>query len=364
MEQFDVLALIPGFETDDDVRCRAWRLLLQGVGQRSPSAVERLIFGAAPAARKGAHDIGWAFCALDALGGRFLVDGHGRTDATQRGVTYHWYPHSRSTANTLWFAKQVVKRWNEGSSLVPAAEVERPRAEVSATQFKLAQKAMPQARLVAGQAVLNFSQHLFAVAPQRFSPESLQETIYSLPNYLRSCSDWQPDESAKKTLQFFQGLLADLTECGVPFNPRLHRRWFRLSGRDRLATDVPGLLNDLAQELVVPRSPVLFSLPQPTPDSPRAFVDLVAAVPGGARALIWALLRERGEGLEERTLPLTMGWWNSWHTSLFDDPVDVRLRFRKTQFELGLAVLGKVQLGGAPDAKVDDETPVRFSVLL
>ncbi len=93
-------------------------------------------------------------------------------------------------------------------------------------------------------------------------------------------------------------------------------------------------------------------------------MDLVAAVPGGARALIWALLRERGDALEERTLPLTMGWWNSWHTSLFDDPVDVRLRFRKTQFELGLAVLGKVQLGGAPDAKVEDETPVRFSVLL
>jgi hypothetical protein len=365
MEQFDVLGLIPGFEGDDDARCRAWRLLLGEVGRRSPSAVERLILGAASTSRRDDYDVAWAFCALDALGGRFLVDGHGRSDPSQRGVSYLWYPHSRSTANTLWFAKQVVQRWNDGAPMVPTSMArERMKSNAPGTQFKVSNKPLPQARLVEGQAVLSFSQRLFAVAPQRFSPESLQETIHSLPNYLRSCADWQPDESAKRTLQFFQELLSDLADCGVPFNLRLHRRWFRLSGRDRLATDVPGLLNDLAQELVVPRSQVLFSLPQPTSDSLRAFVDLIAAVPGGARALIWALLRERGDALEERTLPLTMGWWNSWHTSLFDDPVEVRLRFRKTQFELGLAVLGKGQLGGAPDAKVDDETPVRFSVPL
>jgi hypothetical protein len=364
MEQFDLLALIPGFEVDDDVRCRAWRLLLQGVGRRAPSAIERLIVGAASPARTDDHDVAWAFCALDALGGRFLVDGHGRTEVTQRGVSYVWFPHSRSTANTLWFAQQVVRRWNEGSALVPGFKKDPAILDVSATQFKLAHKALPQARMVAAQSVLSFSQRLFAVAPQRFSPESLQQTIHSLPNYLRSCADWQPDESAKKTLNFFQSLLTDLAECGVPFNPRLHRRWFRLSGSNQLATDVPGLLADLAQELVVPRSPVLFSLPQPTQNSVRTFVDLIAAVPGGARALIWALLRERGEALEERTLPLTMGWWNAWHTSLFDDPADVRLRFRKTQFELGLAVLGKGQLGGAPDTAVEEETPVRFSVLL
>lgn len=363
MEQFDVLGIIPGFEAEDDMRCRAWKLLLEGMGQREPSAVERLILGSADTARKDDYDVAWAFCSLDALGGRFLVEGHGRTDATQRGVSYLWYPHARSTANTLWFAQQVVRRWNDGSALVPGLEGKVP-SHVLGIQFKLAQKALPRARMVASQAVLNFSQRLFAIAPHRFSPESLQETIHSLPNYLRSCADWQPDESAKRTLHFFQRLLADLTDCGVPFNPRLHRRWFRLSGHDRLATDVPGLLNDLAREFVVPRSPVLFALPQPTPDSLRTFVDMVAAVPGGARALIWALLRDRDEPLAERTLPLTMGWWNSWHTSLFDDPADVRLRFRKTQFELGLAVLGKNQLGGAPDAKVEEETPVRFSVPL
>ncbi len=258
MEQFDVLGLVPGFETDDDVRCRAWRLLLHGVGKRTPSAVERLILGAAPAARREDYDVAWAFAALDALGGRFLVEGHGRTDSAQRGVSYFWFPHSRSTANTLWFAKQVVRRWNDGSSLVPGVDNGRSRPEAASTQFKLASKPLPQARMVAGQAVLSFAQRLFAVAPQRFSPESLQETIHSLPNYLQSCADWQPDESAKRTLQFFQDLLTDLTQCGVPFNLRLHRRWFRLSGRDRLATDVPGLLNDLSQELVVPRSPVLF----------------------------------------------------------------------------------------------------------
>lgn len=377
MQHTDVLGLVPGFEPEDDVRCRAWRLLLQHTSEH-PSAVERLVLGANSPDNIGADDVAWTFTALDSLGGHFSLDGHGQPDA-RAPLNYTWHPNPRSAPNTLWFGNELVARWRQAAALIPTGppDGQSPtppaRPDLSApntgsrVMFGAARPSPPgqsDVRILGQHDVLTFPQRPFAIAPQRFSAATIQSAVESLPNYLRLCTEWQPEVSAKTTLRFFQDLLEDLTACQIPYEERLHRRWFRLIGKDRLATDVPGLLNDLAKHLVVPRSPLLVKLPRPSADSAIAYLDLVRAVPGGARALVWALLRERSSPLSERTVALTMGWWNTWHTTLFDDPADVIIRFRKSQFELGAAILGKGALGGAPDTKLEATTPVRFSIPL
>ncbi len=368
MQHTDVLALIPGFEPADDVRCRAWRAILQRASD-DPSAIERLVLGDGSARRADKEeDVAWAFTALDALKGTFSIEGHGDPSPRAR-LKYTWHPHPRAAPNTLWFGSQLVARWGRGHSLVPTqtSPTDRPSELSSRCSFATApleRSEIPRARILSQQDVLSFPQRIFALAPRQFSPVELQAATQSLPEYLRLCAGWQAELSTQTTLDFFQVLLEDLLLHRVPFEQRMHRRWFRLVDNQRLATDVPALLDDLARALVVPRSPVLIRLPKPTADSSTAYVDVIAAVPGGARALVWSLLRERPTPQRERAIALTMGWWNTWHSSLFDDPADVKLHFRNTTFELGAAVLGKIALGGAANTKLEETTPVRFSVPL
>jgi hypothetical protein len=106
-------------------------------------------------------------------------------------------------------------------------------------------------------------------------------------------------------------------------------------------------------------------MPDPEKRGETLHFDPVTFVPSGDRALLWGLLRPRASDPAEpvRVVSLTMGWWNTWHEVLFNDAVDVKLRFRAAGFELGLATLGGADLGGLPSGSGGSQI-MRFSVLL
>ncbi len=376
MEQSDLLGIVPGFEVEDDVRWAAWRqLLAQGAGPLN--GVERLIAGGADAqlVREGSSPL-WSFVALDALGGVFSFDGHGanrRQTATRlTPLNYRWHAPERLAPNACWVATKLVDAWGKGRPLVGAVSEEKPvlrrRVRTQRTEvlprFAQALTASPKGTALSASSVIAFPGRTLAVLPRRFAPAALQKATSSVVAFIRLCGELESNSEGgvKVIADFFERLFNEFEAHAVPFASQLHLGWMRRIGEERLALDAAGLLNELSKRYVTPRSPLLVQLPDPEKRGEALYFDPVACVPSGDRALLWGLLRPKNSE-SERIISLTLGWWNSWHESLLDDPAEVSLVFRAAGFELGLSTLGGADLGGRPSSSGGGQV-MRFSVPL
>ncbi len=378
MQQADVLGMVPGFDTDDDVRWAAWQQLLSS-GQGPLNAIERLAAGAAGSetARTGSSSI-WAYVALDALGGLFSVTGHGETQSERHArqpLEYRWHPPQRLAPNASWIATRLVEAWSQGRPLVGARPKDdsagrtraRRRREPGGqreVRFSQALDAAPSGRALSASSVIAFPGRTLAVAPRKFAQRELLAATRSVLDFVRLCGELESNAEGgiKVIAGFFERLFEGFRANAVPFAQELHLGWMRRIGEERLALDAAGLLNELAKRYVTPRSPLAIRMPDPEKRGEAVWFDPIACVPSGDRALLWGLLRPKTSEAE-RIISLTMGWWNSWHESLLDDPADVSLRFRAAGFELGLALLGGADLGGSPSASGASQV-LRFSVPL
>ncbi len=375
MEQATLLGVIPGFEVDDDVRWTAWQQLLS-LGRGPLNAVEQLVAGGSlsDAARAGSNAV-WAFVALDSLGGRFSLSGHG-TEARTSALEYHWHPPAKLAPNARWVATKLLESWGRGTSLVGAPPPIERRARVRrrgggdqtpTARFADSTTPPPNGRVLDASTVIGFPGRTLAVAPRRFAPRELAAATRTVVEFVSLCADLEGsfDGGVGVIAGFFEAFFGELELNAVPFSRDRHLGWMRLIGEERLALDAAGLFNDLAKRYVTPRSPFLIRIPDPEQRGETLHFDPITCVPSGDRALMWGLLRPRVSDAQDnvRIISLTMGWWNGWHEALFNDPVDVKLRFRAAGFELGLATLGGADLGGHPSGSGGSQI-MRFSVLL
>src|SRR5690606_35777495 len=108
-EEVQILGIVPGFTREEDMRVRASSRALER-SEGPLSAMQRLVTG-------GSDDRSlepWPFIALDALGGKFVIEGHGRMRGPYQMPTYSWCPPPDAPANTKWLGRQLVAKWGQG----------------------------------------------------------------------------------------------------------------------------------------------------------------------------------------------------------------------------------------------------------
>jgi hypothetical protein len=299
----------------------------------------------------------WPFVALDALGGKFVLRGHGRVGGFRETPTYSWCPPAGAPSNTRWLGQQLVNRWGEGRDLVgvPKAHNDSPAAGAKVAFDIL--DTPPNARLIDETSVLETGGTVLSVLPGRFSPHERERAVASPMDFVRMCAGLPGYGEQHPLIRFLLDFLGELATLQIPFPADLHRPWYQFIGRDRLAASPSEMFNDVLERLAAPRSPIQIRLPDAGQAEQVLMLDLLTAVPAAALGWFWSQIRQKPAPESARTLTLSMGWWNSWHECLFDDPADVRLDFRVSHFELGYAILGAQALGGGA---ADLRGPVRM----
>lgn len=368
-----VLAIVPEFDAEASVRCRAWGRLLRA-RSGSLNAIERLVAGAAQShtCREAPEPHLWSFFGLDALAGSFVLDGHGqgRGSPSNAGPEYRWCAPPELAPNGRWLAEQLVSRWAAGESLLlpqraSAGATSERRGHSSADnhcRFSLASSDQrssvnERARVITTTAIPVRS---FAPITRADGSAGSASPLDGPSSFVSFCAEQATtgDDGTRRIARYFAALIEELKahELGLP--PHLHEAWLQPTD-DGLRADVPGFLNALAQRLVAPRSSLLVRLPQQSGLDEACYLDLSRSVPHAHRALLWGMLRTPRGARRARALPATMGWWNDWHSSLFDDAADVQLELDDMTFRLGRARLGEALGRGQPHTAA---AHIRFAV--
>ena len=360
-----ILAILPEFEPNDDARFFAWKEFCAALNPES-TALESLLFGGG-ALGGGGHEAEErlrTFLGLDALGGEFALEGHGGPPTEPLGITYSWHAPKSATGNRRWLGEQLARRWRNGHSLVRPDWSNSPPAESRAgiTYRVGGGQERGDAHVIGKEVVLTFPGRTFAPAPNRLSREEMDRATSSVQGFLDAIVRLGVSAPDEPLFRYFARVLDCLAQNEISLHEQIHRRWFQRLGNDRLALDVGGFFEDLARTIAVPRSRVLIRLPNPEGLEQPIYVSVLEAVPFGARSFLWGLLLERDQRPDVRTIPLRMGWWNAWHTTLFNAPATIRIKFERTCFSLGTAALGRVALGGVEPTPHTTKPTIRFSV--
>jgi hypothetical protein len=278
------------------------------------------------------------FLILDLLGGEFYAYQNMWQNQDQKKPLVSWKSPQDATSNKRWFADYWLKKWGN------LQEINTQRKVNVVSPPSLARPYRSHKGLVT------------------FQVDDLSETTPSLTSLLKGHPLYISD-TEKNNLYHF---LVELFE-----NPEFKKysetfpsdNFWRRSNQNNQSVKFDDLdfWNYFSKSHLMPESSILIAIP----NQDNMFLDPINSINFGAYKFLWELfncftsVRER----ELVEFDNSFGWWNDWHSTIFNERCDVRLKFIKhSGFVIKKSLLGGKDCLGLKANGVDWNNPnMRFS---
>ncbi len=295
------------------------------------SLIEYLLFGSQ-------YPQPWKpFLALDLLGGKFYA--WQKVHQIQEAPLIGWEPPLDITPNAQWFANYWRQTW-ENMQFIEQKQLRQNQLQQSQVDIV---PAPPQARPYRPSKGLD---------TWKFSSS---EEIMPLTDVLVKHSQFTQEEINPYNflIQLFQDPILK------KFDTIYGGSFPRIEGQ-LLTFDEVKFWSDFSTNHLIPESPILISVPK----QENRFFDIIKSVNLGAYKFFGKLFNFHSPRKQEiLQFYNNFGWWNDWHSTIFDARWDVCLRFiERNGFIVSKSIVSKDYLG-LKSNRINWKYPnMRFSV--
>jgi hypothetical protein len=278
------------------------------------------------------------FLILDLLGGEFYAYQNMWQNQYQEKPLVSWKSPQDATSNKRWFADYWLKKWGNSQDINTQSQVNVVSPPSLARPYR---------------------SHRGLVT---FQVDDLSETTLSLTSLLKGHPLYISDTEKNNPYHF----LVELFE-----NPEFKKysetfpydNFWRRSNQNNQSVKFDDLdfWNYFSKSHVMPESPILIAIP----NQDNMFLDPINSVNFGAYHFLWELFNCFASVRERELVEFdnSFGWWNDWHSTIFNERCDVRLKFIKhSGFVIKKSLLGGKDCLGLKANGVDWNNPnMRFS---
>lgn len=280
------------------------------------------------------------FLTLDLLGGEFYAYQNVNENREQEKPVVNWKPPQDAKSNKLWFAAYWLERWGNTQKINIQSEVNVVSPPSLARPYRSSKGLVT------------------------FQVDDLSGTTTSLTSLLKGHPLYISDSKKNNPYHF----LVELFE-----NPEFKKysekfpydNFWRSSNQNNqlVKFDDVDFWNYFSKTHFVPESPILIAIP----NQDNSFLDPINSLNFGAYHFLWELFN-CFDSVRERELvefDNNFGWWNDWHSTIFNERWNVWLKFIKhSGFVIKKSLLGRKDCLGLKANGVDWNNPnIRFSSL-
>jgi hypothetical protein len=280
------------------------------------------------------------FLTLDLLGGEFYAYQNVNENREQEKPLVNWKPPQNAKSNKLWFAAYWLERWGNTQKINIQSEVNVVSPPSLARPYRSSKGLVT------------------------FQVDDLSGTTTSLTSLLKGHPLYISDPKKNNPYHF----LVELFE-----NPEFKKYsekfpydnfWRRSNQNNQLVKfDDVDFWNYFSKTHFVPESLILIAIP----NQDNSFLDPINSLNFGAHHFLWELFN-CFDSVRERELvefDYNFGWWNDWHSTIFNERWNVGLKFIKhSGFMIKKSLLGRKDCLGLKATGVDWNNPnIRFSSL-
>lgn len=280
------------------------------------------------------------FFTLDLLGGEFYAYQNLSQNRDQEKLLVSWKFPQDATSNKRWFADYWLKRWGNTQEINTQSEVNVVPPPSLARTYR-------SSRGIVTSQVDDLSGTTLSLT-SLLKGHPLYISDHKKNNPYRFLVEWFQDPELKKSLEKF------------PYD----NFWRRLNQNTQLVKfDDLDFWNYFSKTHFIPESPILIAIPNQN----NRFLDPISSVNFGAYHFLWGLFNCLDSDRERELVEFdnSFGWWNDWHSTIFNERFDVCLKFiNHSGFVIKKSLLGGKDCLGLRANGVDWENPnMRFSCL-
>jgi len=278
------------------------------------------------------------FLTLDLLGGEFYAYQNVNENREQEKPLVNWKPPQNAKLNKLWFAAYWLERWGNTQKINIQSEVNVVSPPSLARPYRSSKGLVT------------------------FQVDDLSDTTTSLTSLLKGHPLYISDPKKNNPYHF----LVELFE-----NPEFKKYsekfpydnfWRRSNQNNQLVKfDDVDFWNYFSKTHFVPESLILIAIP----NQDNSFLDPINSLNFGAYHFLWEFFNCFDSDRERELIEFdnNFGWWNDWHSSIFNERCNVWLKFIKhSGFVIKKSLLGGKDCLGLKTNGVDWNNPnMRFS---
>jgi len=278
------------------------------------------------------------FLTLDLLGGEFYAYQNVNENREQEKPLVNWKPPQNAKSNKLWFAAYWLERWGNTQKINIQSEVNVVSPPSLARPYRSSKGLVT------------------------FQVDDLSGTTTSLTSLLKGHPLYISDPKKNNPYHF----LVELFE-----NPEFKKYsekfpydnfWRRSNQNNQLVKfDDVDFWNYFSKTHFVPESLILIAIP----NQDNSFLDPINSLNFGAYHFLWEFFNCFDSDRERELIEFdnNFGWWNDWHSSIFNERCNVWLKFIKhSGFVIKKSLLGGKDCLGLKTNGVDWNNPnMRFS---
>jgi hypothetical protein len=281
------------------------------------------------------------FLILDLLGGEFYAYQNVWQDRDREQLLVSWKSPQDATSNKHWFAGYWLNKWVSSQKINIQGKVNVVSPPSLARPY----------RSNVGLVTLQI--------------DDLSKTTPSLTSLLKGHPLYISDSEKNNPYHFLVKLFEDPEVKKYSDTFPYDNFWHRLNQNNQsVKFDDLEFFNYFSKNHVIPESPILIAIPN---QEDNRFLDPINSLKFGAYHFLWKLFKFNCfDSDRERELVKfsnSFGWWNDWHSTIFNERSDVCLKFiRQSGFIIGQSLIGGEDRLGLKTKGVDWNYPnMRFS---
>ena len=285
------------------------------------------------------------FLILDLLGGEFyayqaICQNNECQNRDREKTLVGWKPPQDAQSNKLWFADYWLIKWGNSQETNIQSEVN------VVPQPSLARPYRSSRGLVT------------------FQVDNISEATSSLTSLLSKHPRFISDRKKNNPYRFLVELFADseFTEAKKTLKKFPYDHFLRIENQNNqlVKFDDVDFWNYFSKSHIIPKSRILIAIP----NQDNRFLDPINSVNFGAYRFLWGLFNSF-DGERKREIVdfyNKFGWWNNWHSTIFNERWDVWLNFiNRRGFVIQKSRLGQDYLGQGAERVDWKDLNMRFS---
>jgi hypothetical protein len=280
------------------------------------------------------------FLTLDLLGGKFYAYQNVNENREQEKPLVSWEPPQDAKSNKLWFADHWLERWGNTQKINIQGEVNVVSPPSLARPYRSSKGLVT------------------------FQVDDLSGTTTSLTSLLKGHPLYISDPKKNNPYHFFVELFENPEFKKYSEKFPYDNFWCGSNQNNQLIKfDEVDFWNYFSKIYFVPESLILIAIP----NQDNSFLNPINSLNFGAYHFLWELFNCFDSDRERELVEFdnNYGWWNDWHSSIFNERWDVLLKFIKhSGFVIKKSLLGRKDCLGLKANGVDWNNPdIRFSSL-
>ncbi|MGB6297051.1 MAG: hypothetical protein WBF90_12835 [Rivularia sp. (in: cyanobacteria)] len=263
------------------------------------------------------------FLILDLLGGEFYVYQNIKHNSDNEKLLISWNPPEDAKSNKLWFADYWLQKCENiiQQNINIQSQINIVPSPSSARVYRSGKGSI------------------------RFQVDDFSKTNLSLSSLISKhpccTNDGNTTNLYNFLLELFQDSESEQFSEKFPYNDF----WRIKTLQNKLVEfDEVDFWNYFSQNHVIPKSPLLIAIPK----QDNRFLDPIASLNFGPYHFLWDLFNYFNGERQQEIVDFYnfLGWWNNWHSTLFNNRWDVCLNFiEKRGFIIKKSILARDCLG-------------------